>query len=224
MGLGALLPFLWALLSLDLPPAVEPAVPLEDFYPFGQDEGDSQTIKQDDGGSGLVEISVAYPFFGDRHTGLYVSRTRLGGAVRGDGAGSVARARGDHSPGRETGDQGEGSSALLPGPRGRERGSGAGPEPRGVPLHLCGLRRLPSNAPLTATVLKRRARQAEARQQQKAESKVSRRGYAPARGRLSDLRDAAPFSRAPGAGCTSAGPPRPTRTLLGTGRCDAGPP
>lgn len=81
MGPGALLPLLCALLSLDLPAAVEPAVPLEDFYPFGQDEGDSQTIKQDDGGSGLVEISVAYPFFGDRHTGLYVSRTGLGGAL-----------------------------------------------------------------------------------------------------------------------------------------------
>lgn len=52
---------------------VEPAVPLEEFYPFGLDEGDSQTIEQDDGGSGLVAISVAFPFFGERHTGLYVS-------------------------------------------------------------------------------------------------------------------------------------------------------
>lgn len=54
--------------------AVELAVPLEEFYPFGQDEGDSQTVEQDDGGSGLVEISVAFPFFGERHTGLYVSK------------------------------------------------------------------------------------------------------------------------------------------------------
>lgn len=52
---------------------VEPAVPLEEFYPFGLDGGDSQTIEQDDGGSGLVAISVAFPFFGERHTGLYVS-------------------------------------------------------------------------------------------------------------------------------------------------------
>lgn len=52
---------------------VELAVPLEEFYPFGLDEGDSQTIEQDDGGSGLVAISVAFPFFGERHTGLYVS-------------------------------------------------------------------------------------------------------------------------------------------------------
>ncbi|XP_029988085.1 sushi, nidogen and EGF-like domain-containing protein 1 isoform X2 [Sphaeramia orbicularis] len=65
------------LLSVDLLPGVEPAVPLEDFYPFGQDKGDSQTISQDDGGSGLVEISVAFPFFGDRHTGLYVNNNGL---------------------------------------------------------------------------------------------------------------------------------------------------
>lgn len=71
--LRALLPCFCTLLSLDLLPGVEPAVPLEDFYPFGQDKGDSQTIAQDDGGSRLVEISVAFPFFGDRHTGLYVS-------------------------------------------------------------------------------------------------------------------------------------------------------
>ncbi len=71
--LRALLPCFCTLLSLDLLPGVEPAVPLEDFYPFGQDKGDSQTNAQDDGGSRLVKISVAFPFFGDRHTGLYVS-------------------------------------------------------------------------------------------------------------------------------------------------------
>ncbi|XP_076009719.1 sushi, nidogen and EGF-like domain-containing protein 1 [Genypterus blacodes] len=75
--LRALLPCFCTLLSLDLLPGVEPAVPLEDFYPFGQDQGDSQTIAQDDGGSGLVEISVAFPFFGDKHTGLYVNNNGL---------------------------------------------------------------------------------------------------------------------------------------------------
>lgn len=66
---------LQALLSCfcTLLPRVDSAVPLEDFYPYGEDSGDSQTISQDDGGSGLQEISVAFPFFGDRHTGLYVS-------------------------------------------------------------------------------------------------------------------------------------------------------
>ncbi|XP_013884547.1 sushi, nidogen and EGF-like domain-containing protein 1 isoform X2 [Austrofundulus limnaeus] len=73
-----LLPLRALLLCLcTLPPGVDPAVPLEDFYPFGEDRGDSQTISQDDGGSGLQEISVAFPFFGDRHTGLYVNNNGL---------------------------------------------------------------------------------------------------------------------------------------------------
>uniref|UniRef100_A0A3B5L676 NIDO domain-containing protein n=1 Tax=Xiphophorus couchianus TaxID=32473 RepID=A0A3B5L676_9TELE len=48
-----------------------------DFYPFGPDQGDAQTTAQDDGGSGLREISVAFPFFGDRHSGLYVNNNGL---------------------------------------------------------------------------------------------------------------------------------------------------
>ncbi|KAL4630710.1 sushi, nidogen and EGF-like domain-containing protein 1 [Arapaima gigas] len=77
MRLGDLGSYLCILTCLDLLAVVEPAVPLEDFYPFGPDEGDSQTMKQDDGGSGLVEISVSIPFFGDRHTGLYVNNNGL---------------------------------------------------------------------------------------------------------------------------------------------------
>ncbi|KAL1023372.1 hypothetical protein UPYG_G00039960 [Umbra pygmaea] len=77
---GTLLPsssILLCLAVLLLPGLVEPAVPLEDFYPYGRDWGDSQTIAQDDGGSGLLEISVAFPFFGDRHSGLYVNNNGL---------------------------------------------------------------------------------------------------------------------------------------------------
>ncbi|XP_030647438.1 LOW QUALITY PROTEIN: sushi, nidogen and EGF-like domain-containing protein 1 [Chanos chanos] len=78
MGLlWGLLRCMCVLLCLTLLPGVDPAVPLEDFYPFGQDEGDTQTNTQDDGGSGLVEISVAFPFFGDRHAGLYVNNNGL---------------------------------------------------------------------------------------------------------------------------------------------------
>lgn len=73
MLLPALLPCLCALLRLDAPPGAEAAVPLRDFYPFGHEQGDARTVAQDDGGSRLVDISVAFPFFGDRHTGLYVS-------------------------------------------------------------------------------------------------------------------------------------------------------
>ncbi|KAI4888995.1 hypothetical protein NFI96_019092, partial [Prochilodus magdalenae] len=72
-----LLPWLCTLMCLRLPSSVEPAVPLHDFYPFGQEQGDTLTIKQDDGGSGLIDISVAFPFFGDRHTGLYVNNNGL---------------------------------------------------------------------------------------------------------------------------------------------------
>ncbi|XP_012990330.2 sushi, nidogen and EGF-like domain-containing protein 1 isoform X1 [Esox lucius] len=77
---GAPLPSPGALLCLALlllPGSVEPAVPLEDFYPYGPDWGDSQTVSQDDGGSGLLEVSVAFPFFGDRHSGLYVNNNGL---------------------------------------------------------------------------------------------------------------------------------------------------
>ncbi|GCB74238.1 hypothetical protein scyTo_0003326 [Scyliorhinus torazame] len=48
------------------------SVPLSDFYPFGLEQGDTVNAKVDDGGSGLVEISLAFPFFGERHSGLYV--------------------------------------------------------------------------------------------------------------------------------------------------------
>nr|XP_023657699.1 sushi, nidogen and EGF-like domain-containing protein 1 isoform X2 [Paramormyrops kingsleyae] len=77
MGLGVLVLCLCTLSCLELLVVVEAAVPLEDFYPFGLDEGDSLTNKQDDGGSGLVLISVEMPFFGDRHTGLYVNNNGL---------------------------------------------------------------------------------------------------------------------------------------------------
>ncbi|KAM8874516.1 sushi, nidogen and EGF-like domain-containing protein 1 isoform 2-T2 [Spinachia spinachia] len=73
----SLLPCFCTLLSLNLLPGGESAVPLEDFYPFGLDMGDSETIAQDDGGSRLVEISVAFPFFGDKHPGLYVNNNGL---------------------------------------------------------------------------------------------------------------------------------------------------
>lgn len=71
MLLPSLLPCLCTLLlALD---GTRGAVPLQEFYPFGREQGDARTVAQDDGGSRLVDISVAFPFFGDRHTGLYVS-------------------------------------------------------------------------------------------------------------------------------------------------------
>ncbi|XP_074860207.1 sushi, nidogen and EGF-like domain-containing protein 1 isoform X2 [Carettochelys insculpta] len=56
---------------------VEGLVPLADFYPFGLEQGDAVTLKQDDGGSGLQPISVTFPFFGVGHTGLYVNNNGI---------------------------------------------------------------------------------------------------------------------------------------------------
>ncbi|XP_072331027.1 sushi, nidogen and EGF-like domain-containing protein 1 isoform X3 [Scyliorhinus torazame] len=53
------------------------SVPLSDFYPFGLEQGDTVNAKVDDGGSGLVEISLAFPFFGERHSGLYVNNNGI---------------------------------------------------------------------------------------------------------------------------------------------------
>ncbi|XP_041037440.1 sushi, nidogen and EGF-like domain-containing protein 1 [Carcharodon carcharias] len=52
-------------------------VPLSDFYPFGLEHGDTVNAKVDDGGSGLVEISLSFPFFGERHSGLYVNNNGI---------------------------------------------------------------------------------------------------------------------------------------------------
>ncbi|XP_069583832.1 sushi, nidogen and EGF-like domain-containing protein 1 isoform X7 [Ranitomeya imitator] len=60
--------FLWHVFS-----GARGLVPLSDFYPFGPQQGDSVTRRQDDGGSGLLPISRAFTFFGDKHSGLYVN-------------------------------------------------------------------------------------------------------------------------------------------------------
>ncbi|XP_037706510.1 sushi, nidogen and EGF-like domain-containing protein 1 isoform X5 [Choloepus didactylus] len=53
------------------------AVALADFYPFGPERGDAVTPKQDDGGSGLRPLSVPFPFFGAKHSGLYVNNNGI---------------------------------------------------------------------------------------------------------------------------------------------------
>ncbi|NWY03551.1 SNED1 protein, partial [Nothoprocta ornata] len=52
-------------------------VPLAEFYPFGPEQGDAATRKQDDGGSELQPISVRFPFFGAAHSGLYVNNNGI---------------------------------------------------------------------------------------------------------------------------------------------------
>ncbi|XP_078185080.1 sushi, nidogen and EGF-like domain-containing protein 1 isoform X19 [Callithrix jacchus] len=56
---------------------VRGAVALADFYPFGAERGDAVTPKQDDGGSGLRPLSGPFPFFGARHSGLFVNNNGI---------------------------------------------------------------------------------------------------------------------------------------------------
>ena len=49
------------------------AIKLNNFYPFGQSEGDLVVPPNDDGGSGKVPISFPFPFFGQDHLSLFVS-------------------------------------------------------------------------------------------------------------------------------------------------------
>ena len=51
------------------------ALTLPNFYPFGANEGDKVVPKNDDGSSGPVQISIAFPFFDENHRSLYVSIT-----------------------------------------------------------------------------------------------------------------------------------------------------
>ncbi|XP_060690951.1 sushi, nidogen and EGF-like domain-containing protein 1 isoform X2 [Hemiscyllium ocellatum] len=74
LRLGALLA---AGVVLGLLEGISGLVPLSDFYPFGPEHGDSVNAKVDDGGSGLVEISLGFPFFGDKHSGLYVNNNGI---------------------------------------------------------------------------------------------------------------------------------------------------
>lgn len=53
-------------------------VPVSDFFPFGTDTGDLRTERSDDGGSGKVNLTVMFPFFGKRHDKLYVSTLACG--------------------------------------------------------------------------------------------------------------------------------------------------
>ena len=49
------------------------AIPLESFYPFGVDSNDSFLPPNDDGSSERIFLNRPFPFFGSRHTSLFVS-------------------------------------------------------------------------------------------------------------------------------------------------------
>ena len=52
------------------------ALSLPNFYPFGEDVGDHVNPPNDDGGSGEVQISIPFPFFGEVHNSLFVSNIK----------------------------------------------------------------------------------------------------------------------------------------------------
>ena len=50
------------------------AAVLPNFYPFGQSEGDQFLPQNDDESSGIVSITIEFPFFDQNHSSLFVSR------------------------------------------------------------------------------------------------------------------------------------------------------
>ncbi|XP_028410519.1 sushi domain-containing protein 2-like isoform X2 [Dendronephthya gigantea] len=48
-------------------------VELEDFYPYGPDNGDLQAPINDDGSTGRINIGFSFPFFDDDHDSLFVN-------------------------------------------------------------------------------------------------------------------------------------------------------
>ena len=48
-------------------------IELEDFYPYGPENGDTLIPSNDDGSSGLVNIIFPFPFFDQDHESLFVS-------------------------------------------------------------------------------------------------------------------------------------------------------
>ena len=52
-------------------------VPLDDFYSYGLDAGDSRLPPNDDGSSPPVELSQPFLFFDREHTSLFVRHSYL---------------------------------------------------------------------------------------------------------------------------------------------------
>ena len=68
---AVLIPLL--LLARDEILTLEAAV-LPNFYPFGYSEGDQFLPQNDDGSSGIVPITIQFPYFDQNHNSLFVSR------------------------------------------------------------------------------------------------------------------------------------------------------
>ena len=58
-------------------PRIVKSVPLNEFYSFGSDHGDTRAPTNDDGSTPTVPISSRFPFFNHQHDSLIVSKTRM---------------------------------------------------------------------------------------------------------------------------------------------------
>ena len=65
--------FVLASLFLNFVQVVFMRIELEDFYPYGPQNGDNSVPKNDDGSSGRVNIVFPFPFFDEDHDSLFVS-------------------------------------------------------------------------------------------------------------------------------------------------------
>jgi len=48
-------------------------VPLDDFYPYGVNKGDTALPSIDDGSSGAIPISISFPYFNQNHNSIFVN-------------------------------------------------------------------------------------------------------------------------------------------------------
>ena len=71
MTINGQLPFLLSIYALLT--AYVAAIPLELFYPFGEEAGDILLPRNDDGSSDVVMLSPQFTFFGKQFDSIYVS-------------------------------------------------------------------------------------------------------------------------------------------------------
>ena len=65
--------FVLAYVFLNIVQVVLMRIVLEDFYPYGPDNGDKSVPTNDDGSSGRVNIGFSFPFFDEDQGSLFVS-------------------------------------------------------------------------------------------------------------------------------------------------------
>ena len=52
-------------------------IPLEQFYPYGEDSGDDDLPPHDDGSSSAITLTIPFPFFDEEKHTVFVSKMRV---------------------------------------------------------------------------------------------------------------------------------------------------